>query len=147
MLAGACACACVALASPRLRGSRRCVSAHAAAMEDVTLDPIQQNVVGRTCDLCGEVCESTQELCAPRVTRRARAATDGRPPRSNLLDCTFEACSQAECCYHQDCLERYLKSIRCERCVARATGRWPGLPTASPGGLARAAPRAHACRG
>jgi hypothetical protein len=38
--------------------------------------------------------------------------------RSNLLDCTFEACSQAACCYHQECLERYLKSIRCERCVA-----------------------------
>jgi len=38
---------------------------------------------------------------------------------SNLLDCTFEVCSIAACCYHQDCLERYLKSIRCERCAAR----------------------------
>ena len=35
--------------------------------EDGPLDPILQNVVGRTCDLCGEVCESTQELCAPRA--------------------------------------------------------------------------------
>lgn len=54
----------------------------------------------------------------------ARAATDGCCRASNLLDCTFEACSQAECCYHQDCLERYLKSIRCERCIA-STGRSP----------------------
>jgi hypothetical protein len=40
--------------------------------------------------------------------------------RSNLLDCTFEVCSLAACCYHQECLERYLKSIRCERCVRGA---------------------------
>ena len=48
---------------------------------------------GQLCDYCGEALESTQEL--------------------NLLCCTY--CGDDDNCYHQDCLERYLKSIRCER--------------------------------
>mmetsp|Transcript_8999 Transcript_8999/g.26959 ORF Transcript_8999/g.26959 Transcript_8999/m.26959 type:complete len:878 (+) Transcript_8999:131-2764(+) len=49
------------------------------------------------CDLCGEQCDSeTQEL--------------------NALTCTFAPnCPEDSSCYHQDCLERYLKNIRCEK--------------------------------
>lgn len=53
---------------------------------------IHASIEGKICDLCGEACEATQEL--------------------NGLDCTF--CGD-EYCYHQECLEKYLKSIRCER--------------------------------
>ena len=73
-----------------------------------------------------------------------------------MLDCTFEACSEAACCYHQECLERYLKSIRCERCVRRRTplrvlalgaGRpAAGAPLAAPArALTQDAGRRRAC--
>lgn len=49
------------------------------------------------CDLCGEQCDTeTQEL--------------------NALTCTFVPnCPPDASLYHQECLERYLKNIRCER--------------------------------
>lgn len=51
------------------------------------------------CDLCGEACDpETQEL--------------------NALDCTYAPKCPPECAvYHQDCLEKYLKNIRLEKCV------------------------------
>lgn len=54
-------------------------------------------VEGR-CDLCGEACDpETQEL--------------------NALDCTYAPKCPPECAvYHQDCLEKYLKNIRLEKC-------------------------------
>lgn len=60
-----------------------------ATMDDYD---IHASIEGKICDVCGEVCEATQEL--------------------NGLDCTF--CGD-DYCYHQECLEKYLKSIRCER--------------------------------
>lgn len=55
------------------------------------------HAIDGTCDLCGECCDSeTQEL--------------------NALTCTFAPnCPEEASCYHQDCLERYLKNIRCEK--------------------------------
>ena len=54
------------------------------------------DIDGYTCDLCGEACDSgTQEL--------------------NALDCTFDTCPIESAVYHQDCLEKYLKSIRLEK--------------------------------
>lgn len=49
------------------------------------------------CDLCGEKCDTeTQEL--------------------NALSCTFAPnCPEEASLYHQECLERYLKNIRCEK--------------------------------
>lgn len=38
----------------------------------------------------------------------------------NLLSCSFPSCGGFGMMYHQDCIERYLKSIRLERCVSRA---------------------------
>lgn len=58
------------------------------------MEDLHSEHLGKNCDLCGETCEANQEL--------------------NLLGCSFQACTNV---YHQDCLERYLKSIRCERCV------------------------------
>ena len=49
------------------------------------------------CDLCQELCDpETQEL--------------------NALDCTYAPQCPPECAvYHQDCLARYLKTIRLEK--------------------------------
>ena len=51
------------------------------------------------CDLCSELCDpETQEL--------------------NALDCTYAPQCPPECAvYHQDCLARYLKTIRLEKCA------------------------------
>ncbi|WIA12645.1 hypothetical protein OEZ85_006297 [Tetradesmus obliquus] len=61
-------------------------------MEGIGVDGI--HCVSGTCDLCGDTCDAnTQEL--------------------NVLTCTFKNCQDLP--YHQDCLEKYLKSIRLER--------------------------------
>ncbi len=94
-------------------------------MAEEPLD-LHEEHLGKPCDLCGESCEANQELCVRQRCVRAAAAshmpqaTDTRPcaARSNLLSCSFPACQVLSLCYHQDCLERYLKSIRCERCAA-----------------------------
>ena len=53
---------------------------------------------GFLCDLCGGPCDpQAQEL--------------------NALDCTFSNCSPESAVYHQDCLEKYLKGIRLEKCA------------------------------
>ena len=80
------------------------------------MEDLHNEHLGKTCDLCGETCEANQEL--------------------NLLGCSFQACTNV---YHQDCLERYLKSIRCERCVPRARRNARSRPCAPRGGAA--APR------
>lgn len=54
------------------------------------------SIIGYTCDYCGKGCNSdAQEL--------------------NALDCTFAQCPSSAAVYHQDCLEKYLKSIRLEK--------------------------------
>mmetsp|Transcript_36743 Transcript_36743/g.87307 ORF Transcript_36743/g.87307 Transcript_36743/m.87307 type:complete len:83 (+) Transcript_36743:614-862(+) len=59
--------------------------------------------VSGVCDLCGSDCyPDTQEL--------------------NALDCTFQNCPSESNVYHQDCLERYLKSIKLEKYCA-VTGK------------------------
>lgn len=65
-------------------------------MADVV--PLQglHDVRGFTCDLCAELCDpEAHEL--------------------NALDCTFPNCPKSCSVYHQDCLEKYLKSIRLEK--------------------------------
>ena len=71
------------------------------------------------CDLCGEPCDpETQEL--------------------NALDCTYAPKCPPDCAiYHQDCLERYLKTIRLEKCVLIPPSPHEGEHCVSPtGGLA-----------
>lgn len=60
------------------------------------------------CDLCGEECDQATSIL-------------------NALDCSFPKCSSA--LYHQECLEKYLRSIKCEKYGGRN------------------APHAHAMRG
>ena len=88
--------------------------------------------LGKPCDLCGESCEANQELCVPWLSlapgllgrRRALPARTPcgltRPSAAdrNQLSCSFPVCDSYGLVYHQDCIERYLKSIRLERCVA-----------------------------
>lgn len=54
-------------------------------------------IVGEVqCDLCGDTCDpTTADL--------------------NALDCTFAGCHADASVYHQECLEKYLRSIRCEK--------------------------------
>jgi hypothetical protein len=58
---------------------------------------------GCTCDLCGKEADSeTAEVVA--------------------MDCSFKSCPAESCLYHQACLEKYLKSIKCEsKCPANAS--------------------------
>jgi hypothetical protein len=54
------------------------------------------NIEGYKCDLCGGDCDpKAQEL--------------------NALDCTFASCPKSDSLYHQECLEKYLKSIKLEK--------------------------------
>ena len=63
------------------------------------------NVRGFLCDLCGHACDpEAQEL--------------------NALDCTFGNCPKTSAVYHQDCLEKYLKSVRLEKYVFLFLFRW-----------------------
>jgi hypothetical protein len=56
------------------------------------------------CDLCGEEADSeVAEVVA--------------------LDCSYAQCPPEAELYHQACLEKYLKSIRCERCARAALPR------------------------
>jgi hypothetical protein len=56
------------------------------------------NLEGYVCDFCAGPCDpQAQEL--------------------NALDCTFSNCPSDASVYHQDCLEKYLKSIKLEKCV------------------------------
>ena len=54
------------------------------------------NVKGYLCDLCG-------------------APTDPEAQELNALDCTYPNCPADSSVYHQDCLEKYLKSIKLEK--------------------------------
>lgn len=56
---------------------------------------------GYKCDFCGQGCDPEAE-------------------ELNALDCTFAQCPQEAAVYHQDCLEKYLKSVRLEK--SRKTG-------------------------
>ena len=57
------------------------------------------NISG-TCELCGTPCDpGAEEL--------------------NCLSCTFQQCEAGV--YHQDCLEKFLKRIGCEKCAACLT--------------------------
>lgn len=54
------------------------------------------NLEGFKCDLCSLPCDpQAQEL--------------------NALDCTFSNCPSDSSVYHQDCLEKYLKSVKLEK--------------------------------
>ena len=52
---------------------------------------------GSVCDWCAERCEGNDEL--------------------NALSCTFAECPASAAVYHQDCLEKYLKTIKLEKCA------------------------------
>ena len=76
----------------------------AGAVGELSLHSIE----GAICDLCGQVCDTaTQEL--------------------NNLDCTYKPCSDLGakfCLYHQDCLEKYLKGLRLEKCALALHRGW-----------------------
>jgi hypothetical protein len=92
---------------------------------------------GSVCDWCAERCEGNDEL--------------------NALSCTFAECPASAAVYHQDCLEKYLKTIKLEKCaraiavpVATRRRRRPrrasrrrlsqfASPTAPPARISRAA--------
>ena len=67
---------------------------------------------GNLCDLCGKDADSeVSEVVA--------------------LDCTFQLCPAEAAFYHQACLEKYLKSIKCERWGSRAASRGRARPPRS----------------
>lgn len=37
------------------------------------------------------------------------------------LDCSYAQCDPESSCYHTHCLEKFLKSMKCERCVGHST--------------------------
>lgn len=81
-------------ARPRCGGQRapRCRARPAGFGGTNTLHELK----GCSCDLCGAEADSqTAEVVA--------------------LDCSFNKCPPASGMYHQACLEKYLKSIKCER--------------------------------
>ena len=51
---------------------------------------------GVICDLCSE-------------------EVDSEVADAVALDCSFAQCDPESSCYHTHCLEKYLKSIKCER--------------------------------
>ena len=59
---------------------------------------------GSQCDWCGETCD-------PDVAEL------------NALTCTFAECPPEASVYHQDCLEKYLKSIKLDKCVEPPASR------------------------
>ncbi|KAL0028242.1 hypothetical protein WJX79_003932 [Trebouxia sp. C0005] len=64
-------------------------------MAAIGIDGVHK-VIGYFCDLCGEECEGDKE-------------------ELNALGCTYPGCEAEASVYHQDCIEKYLKSIRCEK--------------------------------
>ena len=63
---------------------------------DATLN--SKAAAGSLCDWCGETCD-------PDVAEL------------NALTCTFAECPPEASVYHQDCVEKYLKSIKLDKCV------------------------------
>lgn len=51
---------------------------------------------GVSCDLCGD-------------------EVDSEVADAVALDCSFAQCDPESSCYHTHCLEKFLKSIKCER--------------------------------
>ncbi|DBA75229.1 hypothetical protein WJX77_007634 [Trebouxia sp. C0004] len=64
-------------------------------MSAIGIDGVHK-VIGYFCDLCGKECEGDKE-------------------ELNALGCTYPGCEAEASVYHQDCIEKYLKSIRCEK--------------------------------
>jgi hypothetical protein len=54
------------------------------------------SVKGYLCDLCGLGCDPEKE-------------------ELNALDCTFGNCDPECAVYHQECLEKYLRSVKLEK--------------------------------
>ena len=79
-------------ASARVRAGPR----HVSATE--TTGPLEDVVKGSSCDWCGGVCD-------PEVSEL------------NALSCSFAGCPPDAATYHQDCLERFLKSVGLDKCV------------------------------
>ena len=69
---------------------------------DATLN--SKAAAGSLCDWCGETCD-------PDVAEL------------NALTCTFAECPPEASVYHQDCVEKYLKSIKLDKCVGPPASR------------------------
>lgn len=54
------------------------------------------SVQGYRCDLCNRVCDPDFE-------------------EINALDCSYSDCPAEAAVYHQDCLEKYLKSVKLDK--------------------------------
>lgn len=63
-----------------------------------TTGPLEEMVKGSSCDWCGGVC-------------------DPEASELNALSCSFAGCPPDAATYHQDCLERFLKSVGLDKCV------------------------------
>ena len=61
-------------------------------------ETLSEEVAGNVCDWCQGTCDpAVQEL--------------------NALTCSFTECPETSMSYHQTCLEKYLKSIKLDKCV------------------------------
>ena len=61
-------------------------------------ETLSEEVAGNVCDWCQGICDpAVQEL--------------------NALTCSFTECPETSMSYHQTCLEKYLKSIKLDKCV------------------------------
>lgn len=65
-------------------------------MADVVGSEGLHSVKGYRCDLCSRECDPEAE-------------------EINALDCSYSNCPADAAVYHQDCLEKYLKSVKLEK--------------------------------
>ena len=89
---------------PHRRRVPVCRAARGARMRssDATLN--SKAAAGSLCDWCGETCD-------PDVAEL------------NALTCTFAECPPEASVYHQDCVEKYLKSVKLDKCVGPPASR------------------------
>ena len=119
------------------RARRGVMPREVGGVEVAPEETLHDFATGSVCDWCAERCEGNDEL--------------------NALSCTFAECPASAAVYHQDCLEKYLKTIKLEKCaraiavpVATRRRRRPrrasrrrlsqfASPTAPPARISRAA--------
>ena len=96
-------------------------------MAAIGIDGVHK-VIGYFCDLCGKECEGDkEELNALGKSRSCVALAPSHRCNNQLkfaatqqrllcpIGCTYPGCEAEASVYHQDCIEKYLKSIRCEK--------------------------------
>ena len=79
------------------RARRGVMPREVGGVEVAPEETLHDFATGSVCDWCAERCEGNDEL--------------------NALSCTFAECPASAAVYHQDCLEKYLKTIKLEKCA------------------------------